>query len=554
MNFVKKKISTYALIILVAAISIFPLLKQTNIYGHDSRFHVACISDIKENISLSNPIPKISSNIGNNLGYGTNLFYPPLPHYLCAYMQLGLEKIGFNISQTIAFCYLLVSIASGIAMFHLSFSITKNQNISIIASIIYLLMPYRIGNIIVRGALNESFVFVFFPIILISLNRLIENKKFLLLFIIGYAGLILSHLVLAFYSSIFIIIWGIFHLKKLLKKEIIKKILLGILIVSIIVLPSISLMLCQKAGANYVVFLDNFITDYVFLDSNFCKIKDFVIPKSDYSWEIPLFINIFVIISLFISFIYLIKKPEKLNSNTSYLILLLILCFTMCLKIFPWKLLSRNFFAIQFPWRLELFIAVCLSILAPLWLENLKFSKVCSIMFIVILIISEIPLLKSLSTYKYLYEGIDYASGLGNYWEYLTMNGYFNYEYLFSRGNDIRVNKNVQLNSKIFEIPEKLVFKLTNISNDSQVELPRLFYVGYKLTNSKNEEIAFYENEKGFIEFLGTNDIYTLEFTGPSIYIFCVTIRKIFFVLLILFGTYNLFTHKQKNVFKISHK
>lgn len=540
-----KKIYLYAAIILIAVISIFPLLQKSNIYGHDSRFHVACINDIKENISFSTPIPKINSNIGNNLGYGTNLFYPPLPHYLCAYLHLTLENFGIKLSTTIALVYLLITIASGIVMFHLSFSITKKENVSLLSSVIFLLMPYRIGNIIVRAALNESFVFLFFPMILLALHRLIENKKFLLLFIIGYTGLILSHLVLAFYSSIFIIFWGLFHLKNLFKKDIIKKLLVGILIVSILVLPSISLMLSQKANGNYLVFIDGYMTGFSFLSENFCYLSDFITQKADYSWDMPLFINLLVLISLFFSFIYFIIHTQNTNMNIFYLIFLLILCFSMCLKIFPWKILPNIFYTIQFPWRLQIFISICISILSPFWISNFKFEKITSIIFIITLLISELSFFKSLSTYKYLYDGINYNSGLGNYQEYFSVNTYYFMDYFVERDTNIHIDNISTFNAKIFESSDKIIFKIENIKGNAIIELPRLYYIGYKLTNSKNENINFYENQKGFIEFIGISDTYTLEYKGPIIYQIFIIIRNIFILLLISFYSYKFFKHKK---------
>ena len=58
--------------------------------------------------------------------------------------------------------YLLVSISSGIIMYYLAFDLTKNKYTSLLSSIIYLLTPYRMGDMIVRSSYNEIFIFLFF--------------------------------------------------------------------------------------------------------------------------------------------------------------------------------------------------------------------------------------------------------------------------------------------------------------------------------------------------------------------------------------------------------
>ena len=69
-----KKKFYYAVIVLFALLSLLPLLMHTNKSCTDTSFHLANISDLVSAISLENPFPKISLNIGNGMGYSTHLF------------------------------------------------------------------------------------------------------------------------------------------------------------------------------------------------------------------------------------------------------------------------------------------------------------------------------------------------------------------------------------------------------------------------------------------------------------------------------------------------
>lgn len=512
-----KKIYTYLIIITISILSVLPLLVKSNIWGHDTNFHLANISDITNSISIDNPLPKICTDIGNGLGYATHLFYAPLPHYIGGYLNLLFKNLNLGVDNCLTFIYLIVSILSGIVMFKYAYELSKNNYVAIISSIIYILMPYRIGDMVIRSSMNEVFIFLFLPMILLSLNRLINNKKYLLLFVIGYTGLILSHLVMALYTTLFIIIWLIIFYKDILKKDTIIKLIKASLLVTIFVMPFIILLLSQKINGNYMVFVDGYMSNIDYVTSFGITIKNFLIPLNDYSWEVPQFINLLVIISSIISIYFYFKNKIK-DKNITYLITLLTICFIMCLNIFPWKLLPKTLYMIQFPWRLQTYIALSISIISPLWIKQLpdKKIKTIAIIFCILLVIIQIPFTKSTMSYKYLLnDEIDYNLGMGHSKEYLPVNSYKNLEYFNTKEKTIKCNN---CNYTIKENnSKKMVFEIT--STDEQIiELPRLYYTGYELRDKNNHQVKFYENSNGLIEFVGSNNEYTLIYKGPILY------------------------------------
>lgn len=532
-----KKIYTYLIIITISVLSVLPLLVKSNIWGHDTNFHLANISDITNSISINNPLPKICTNIGNGLGYATHLFYAPLPHYIGGYLNLLFKNLNLGVDNCLTFIYLIVSILSGIVMFKYAYELSKNNYVAIISSIIYILMPYRIGDMVIRSSMNEVFIFLFLPMILLSLNRLINNKKYLLLFVIGYTGLILSHLVMALYTTLFIIIWLIIFYKDILKKDTIIKLIKASLLVTIFVMPFIILLLSQKINGNYMVFVDGYMSNIDYVTSFGITVKNFLIPLNDYSWEVPQFINLLVIISSIISIYFYFKNKVK-DKNITYLITLLTICFIMCLNIFPWKLLPKTLYMIQFPWRLQTYIALSISIISPLWIKQLSDKKIktVAIIFCILLVIIQIPFTKSTMSYKYLLnDEIDYNLGMGHSKEYLPVNSYKNLEYFNTKEKTIKCNNCNYIikenNSK------KMVFEIT--STDKQIiELPRLYYTGYELRDKNNRQVKFYENSNGLIEFVGSNNKYTLIYKGPILYRISVVTGIITAITLIAINIY----------------
>lgn len=547
----KEKFKLLIIILIVSLISILPLIFKSNIYGHDSHFHLANIIDLTNSMSFKNIFPKISSEIGYGLGYGTHLFYPPLPHFISSLFNIFFRLLGLGSDNCLVFIYLLCSFFSGLVIYYLALEIFNDKKISLLSSIIYVLMPYRMGDMIVRCSLNEVFIFIFFPMILLSLIRMKNNKNFSFLFIIGYVGLILSHFVLAFYASFLFIIWAIIFYKDIFKKEIICNLIKNIIIVTIIVLPFLILLLSQKNGITYMVFLDNYITEFSWMKYYSLSITDFIIPLSDYSWDVPQFINIFVLISTVYSLYTIVKK--KINNKLYYFMIgVLILNLAICLNIFPWKILPDIFYMIQFPWRCQTFISLFISLICPIWIIYSKNKKNICIIFSILLIVSSIPFIKNMMSYKYLITGdIDLNKGMGNMNEYLPINlvnknTYEISEYALNRNNGIKCE--YCLSNIIKNQNDILEFNIsTNIVD--KIELPRIYYTGYVLRDEDGKKIDFYANSNHLIEFVCENENknYVLNFEGTLLYKISIYVRNISIILIIVNEIYKINKQKKKS-------
>ena len=203
----KKDKNNLLILLLASIIVMIPLLFGPSSLGHDTVFHVANIDSLKLDLD-SNFLPsKISSTIGNAFGYGTHLFYPMFPHLITAYLTKATSILHINTLSTTVIMYGIITFLSAIAMYYLSKKITKQNSLALLSSIIFLFMPYRLGDIVVRSAFNECFTFLFMPLVLLGLLYLIENdkRKFYLFFVTGCTGLLYSHLVITIYCAILFI-------------------------------------------------------------------------------------------------------------------------------------------------------------------------------------------------------------------------------------------------------------------------------------------------------------------------------------------------------------
>lgn len=525
----------YGLIMLLNLIILLPLFLIPNKMGHDMNFHLANIDVLASNLSwetLFNGFA-IRNDIANNLGYGIGIFYPILPHLIGAINYNVLSIIGIDIVTSVYFLYLLISIISSLLIYNLAYKLYNNKKIAFVSSLIYLIMPYFIGNMFIRFALNEIFFFMFFLILLNGLFYFKDNNihKYYFFFIIGYIGMIYSHLVLSLYASIFFIVFILINIKEVKKK--IKHLLIAILIVTVFVLPNIILLLPHQLSNLYVFNQPGIMTSKELVTTEALDLFRLISPKSDYNWDVPVYIPIIITTLLIISLIYLFKNYQKINDkNIIYIFTTFVIAFLMVTKIFPWSLLPDILLMIQFPWRLMGVVIISISLLAPALLYYFKDKKYFNkliIIFVLVLLASNIPFINKLSARIYNYQGYTINEAMGHQNEYLPYPLVDNW---IKRGNDIIIDDGEAL---ILDNTDKFIFEIRNSKNSTKVELPKLYYEGYILKCDKHHYHSVI-NKNGYVSTLIEHDgKYRLIYVGTIPYIITRIGRLIFIIWLITY-------------------
>jgi hypothetical protein len=147
-------------------------------------------------------------------GYGFPLFnfYPPLPYLVGQIFRV----VQFSFVDTVKITFALSFIFSGITMYYLAKEFFNKWG-GFLSAVFYIWAPYHSVDIYVRGAMNEAWALVWFPLILwLSYRLLIENKKESPLIIglaLSWTGLLLSHnLMVLIFTPVFVawcFIWWI---------------------------------------------------------------------------------------------------------------------------------------------------------------------------------------------------------------------------------------------------------------------------------------------------------------------------------------------------------
>jgi len=167
-----------------------------------------------------------------DFGYGYPLFnfYPPLPYVVGEFFRV----FGFSFITTVKLTAISQILFSALAMY-LCASIFFGPLGAFLSTLFYVYAPYRNLNIYVRGAMNEAWASVFFPLIFYFSYRLITAKKhqtyYLLFLSLSICGVLLSHNPMMLAFAPFIVIWVLFWLfHQPLSSSVIKNLLFSALL------------------------------------------------------------------------------------------------------------------------------------------------------------------------------------------------------------------------------------------------------------------------------------------------------------------------------------
>ena len=181
-------------LILVAALTVFaiaPLLQPGFFWGaHDARHSVYFLYEFDRSIQEGILYPRWSPDI--TFGYGYPLFniYGPLAFYLGE----GFHLLGLDLLWAIKMVFATSFVLSGVTMY-LFVRRLMGRWAGLIAGLVYVYVPYHIGDIYVRGAFAESVALAFFPLILWSFYEVVEHPRpvAFVAAALSYSGLVFSH-------------------------------------------------------------------------------------------------------------------------------------------------------------------------------------------------------------------------------------------------------------------------------------------------------------------------------------------------------------------------
>ncbi len=518
-KFLSKIDYNYFLIFLLSLYLIVPLLSNLYFAGHDTGYHIANVLGMANILNLKNILTlKIFPIIAHNFGYGSGIFYPQLPHFLASFILniTGNVFASFKITD-----FICVFLANSF-MYKLLKTVTKDKKLSLVSSLFYMTSAYKIYDYIVRDAMAENFLFVFLPLIFLGVYYLLEKKyyKFYFYFVIGYVGIINSHLVMSIYITIFLGIILLLNFKKIWNKDFIKHFVIATILVILICLPFIIPLLEHKFLGNYVVFLKDAMANPWGTWGNGLSYQFLIGDAKDIGYH---FLNLVALGMAIYLVVKIFKEKEK---PKDFLLITGLVCTFLGIWgssiLFPWFIMPGFLQLIQFPWRLGIMTDFGLAILSYYAFTRLKRQK----LFIILSVISCF-IISTFCLFNQSYQEVsvdDYNLswyGMGWQQEYLPVSALNNYDYLENRDSLVHVVSGEGTTIITLDNTPDLEFVLSDVTSDVTLEIPRLYYLGYNIVadyNGSQEVLKYIESENGFIEIVvPSNATVTVTYKGTKL-------------------------------------
>lgn len=543
-----KQKGKYILAIFIFSIIIMLIdLPNGYIKGHDTDFHLATITAIVDQLSWDNlTVQEPLKYIANGLGYGTNFFYPPIPHLIAAYItkllnifNIGNVAVGMRITQWLTF------FASGVTFYFLGEKIFKNKKTAMLLSLFYMTAPYHLAEVFVRDSFSEMFIPIAIPLIVLGLLYLVEKnyKRFLSYFIVGYTIAIYSHLAMTIYFTIMILVtFFIVYFKQIFTKRNIMYLILAsgitLLLTSAFWMPLLEI----KIKGSYAIFIPDYMTGEDGLEYSTISISELFAFNREIDFHFIRYnLQLFVTVLFFISLIFIIKKKLWKEKIWIFLLLFTALSIIMITDLFPWYYAPDILQTLQFPWRLVIYITFGAILIAGITLkqiENKKYFKIISCILLILTVLGTYIYIDHLEEEQIDIADINNEKAVGNEKEYLPEKAINNLEYFENRNNEIIIESGTGEITKILDDVPDLIFEV-DTSEELTIELPRIYYMGYKL-EVNGEEIELTESENGFLQAtIQESGTYTLTYKKTIVMKIANIISIITFIVCVVFFIIN---------------
>lgn len=495
----------YMLIVLIALILGIPICSnKLDIYFDDGIQHIARAFGTLQSFKEQGIFPNVISDFTNHFGYSWNLFYGPLSTY-------GVI-LFFTICRSFVTAYklfcLFCLILSGIFMYKFMYSLTKNSNTSLLASVVYMTFPYHLTDWYIRNALGEYVSFIFIPLVFLGLYNLFNTTEKNYYLSIGAIGLILTHNISTALVAIFSLVYVICHWKNLKETRVKQGIIFNVIVIILVTAFFWAPMIEAKLSSNYQVYEKNAMATNQSVADQALKLSQLFATSSKNTFVFEL--GIHVIIMFGFSIMALKRVREDLKKEYIFFFISAIICVIMSTKIFPWKWMPSFVLIIQFPWRMlymaSFFLSIICAINMAIAIKDFKFKD--AVIISVISIIYVCALCGFIPYTEKVYNIDEYSLGVMSGKEFEVVAGTGKAEYLPKKAFDNRFyiatrddKINVLTGKAIIENEEKngSHYKAKVQSFEETIfELPYIYYPGYEVI-ADGIHIDTFETENGFL-------------------------------------------------------
>lgn len=547
-SFWHSKYFPYLMILIFSILLLWPSVHGQFHIGDDQLFHMANIKVFSDGLPFS-IFSKVLPEMANNFGFGVGIFYPPLPHIVGAFIYKFISLFGAGLITTETILHFFIFFTSGVTMYLFGKEIFKDNKKGLIAALFYITYNYFYVDVVIRDALNEAFIFIFIPLVFLGLYNLFINhntKKFYICFASGYVGLMYSHLVMSVWFTIFLVVFLLFFIKDIFKKKNFWHLCLAALLILIFTSTFTVPMLEHKfSDVEYVAFAKRVWSIDTIWAMPFNGFFESVSYRTGFDFNPGLIysnLNFIVIIFFVISIFKLFNK--KVNKNFRKFMIALSVFAILGIILNSWKAIwlyvPSILLSIQFPWRLATFVGFGFAIVAAYALDsylNIFKTKFIPIALTILIVFLGYFVINNNQTTKFIttLEPLN-VSTTGAVREHFPTKIYKNKDEFWEKEYKISVIEG-QADVKILDDDSPYMkFKAQNIEDKVIIELPRIYYLGYEITDSKGNKIDYDFNDPGYISLELTKDgVYELKYVGTTAYQIAFIVKGITIIGLIIF-------------------
>lgn len=478
---------------IIALFAMFPYLNDIVPFTHDFGYHLNRINEIANGLNIRKFPVLIHAGLIENLGYGNGFFYPQLFIYIPAIL---VSKFHLLVIPAYKIFLVIITFFTFITMYVSVKGIFKNKHVAWIASLLYVFSLYRLTDIYVRGALGEILAFLFNPLILYGFYNVIfdDGKKWWII-VIGISGLVYSHLLSVLIMAIFFIMFCLLNIDKILKnKTVFFNLLKAAVVTGLICIGYFGPMLEQKCNDVFNVDgrsiysceeVNGFASSLGMAFSSQMH-GGFATNSGIDEKTMPEGAGIILLI---MAGLFIFRK-EKKNRFEIQIFALGVIFYWATTKLFIWNWFS-TLNVIQFPFRLNLVATLCFSLIGANSFYRLldedkrkDFVLIFTIFYIVYagytLDCVELDFTGWNGNYDVLTSTFDRQVGTA---EYLPDGTYIYDLDLYNINNKDKKIEYEQVGSKI-------TFEYTDTENPLEINMPLVYYKGYKayITDSEGNK------------------------------------------------------------------
>jgi hypothetical protein len=493
-SYLKKVLPLFGIVLLSVPL-ILPYFRQGYFPTHDGEWAVVRAVEMFREVRDMQFPPRYSGTLNFTYGYPLFNFAYPFPYYL----TIILHAIGFSFLGSVKFLFAISIPLSAVSMYLLTAKIWKNSLAGIIASILYIYVPYRMIDLYVRGSIGESISFVLYPLIAYLLYRFVVEQRLYSGVLAGvlFAILITTHNIMAVY---FLLLLGIFSLAAIMVRSL--KFLKPFIFFGVLGMGlSAYFWIPALFEKQYILLSKVPIADrdlyYPTLQQLFIPAWGYGTPTSVDGFSYQLGIPIILILIMFIGHtIYSLFITHRLDKKLAYIFgssgILFIMLFPVSRNV--WEnvpLLSE----INYPWTLLGPISF-LAAVGVGWFVLNKHTKYLSIAIAALAIVVVMPYAKP---EKYIERTDDfYISNDATTTSSNELMPLWVKSHPQQRPEEKVKGNGIDVSDETF-ISNKFHFQVTS-PREQQITINRIFYPGWKITINNGNVPIQYRNNQGLMQ------------------------------------------------------